>query len=323
MTISRRSLWLSFAAVLVILIAAAIVIRKRGQAPDPYREIQIVRGDLEISILATGEVKPENRLEIKPPVAGRVEKILVKEGQSVSAGEVIGWMSSAERTALIDAARAKGPEEVKHWEDLYRPTPIMAPLNGTIIYRNVETGQTFGAGDTILIMSDRLLVKAKVDETDLAQIKNRQRARLILDAYPNEPMNGVVHKISYESTITNNVTTYVVDVLPEKIPATMRSGMTANVVFLIDSRKNVLLAPTEALKFNDDEMTEATVLVKVSEGMPQTLIVKTGLTDGKNTEILSGLSEGDTVLAPKLPSGSGKDGTNPIFGGARPRGIRR
>lgn len=315
-----RQRWIILGLVLIVAATASyFVFRKKTNEGDLHREFTITRGDLETSIVTTGEVKPENRLEIKPPLAGRVEQILVREGQVVSSGQILGWMSSTERAALLDAALAKGPDELKHWEELYRPTPIMAPLNGTIIYRQVETGQTFGANDTILIMSDRLLVKALVDETDLAQIKNRQKARITLDAYPDEPMNGVVHKISYESKVTNNVTVYVVDILPDKTPSYMRSGMTANITFMIEARENVVLAPSETViqRGNDRH-----VLMKDAEGKPAPHPVKVGLSDGKNTEIVEGLKEGDIVLSAKPQTSANKDESNPLFGG-RPRGPRR
>ena len=52
-------------------------------------------------------------------------------------GQILAWMSSTERAALMDAARSKGPEEVSRWEELYRPTPILAPIRGTVISRNI------------------------------------------------------------------------------------------------------------------------------------------------------------------------------------------
>ena len=68
-------------------------------------------------------------MEIKPPIAGRIEKLLVDEGDDVTSGQILGWMSSTDRAAILDAARAQGPEESKRWEDAYKPTPIVAPLS--------------------------------------------------------------------------------------------------------------------------------------------------------------------------------------------------
>ena len=89
--------------------------------------VQAHVGSIEDTVEATGEVMPLNRVEIKPPIGGRIEKLLVDEGAHVSSGQILGWMSSTDRAAILDAARAQGPEELKHWEDTYKPTPIVAP----------------------------------------------------------------------------------------------------------------------------------------------------------------------------------------------------
>ena len=256
--------------------------------------MRVGRGDIEVLVNSPGVVQPENRLEIKPPIAGRVEEVLVDEGDLTKKGRILAWISSSERAALLDAARARGAEEFKRWEEFYKPTPIIAPIDGTIILRNVEPGQTFTAQEAVFIMSDRLTVKAQVDETDIAQVRLEQEARITLDAYPKEVVGGRVVQIAYDATTVNNVTTYVVDVLPDSIPSFMRSGMTANVDFLLVSRRAVLLLPLEAVKFSNGK---ARVLVRAAGGdSPQEREIETDLNDGKQVEIKTGLKEGDAVL---------------------------
>lgn len=285
-----------------------------------YKEIHPQRDTLQVSILSTGVVQPENRLEIKPPIAGRVETVLADEGQTVRKGQILAWMSSTERAALLDAARAKGPEELKHWEDLYRATPILAPINGAIILRNVEAGQTFTSQDSVFVMSDRLTINAQVDETDIAQIKVTQTADIVLDAYPDQTIEAHVNKIAYDAKTVNNVTTYIVDVLPGKIPKFLRSGMTANVTFYVAEKDNVIVLPGEAIK------TEAGgfyVLVKSAQSgaRPDKRKIETGISDGKRTEIISGVTENDIVLIAKLKNKGGKSaGQNNPFS---PMGSRR
>lgn len=287
--------------ILIILIAAGFGgykywKRKEAAAARPsYREELVERGTLDRTVLATGEVLPQNRLEIKPPIAGRVEQVLTDEGDSVKKGQIMAWMSSTERAALLDSARAKGADELKRWEEMYRPTPILAPISGTVILRNVEPGQTFTNTEAVFVLSDRLTVKAKVDETDLAQIKIGQRAKIILDAYATEPIEGKVDKLAFEAVTTSNVTTYTTDVVPIKTPDFMRSGMTANVTFYAESRENVLLVSTEAVRSEDGQTF---VLVKSPDPKqpPIQKPIKIGLTDGKRTEVIEGLAEGETVL---------------------------
>jgi macrolide-specific efflux system membrane fusion protein len=284
----------------------------RGNDAPSYREVSVTRGPIEVTIVATGVVQPRNRLEIKPPIPGRIESVLVVEGQDVVQGQVLAWTSSTERAALIDAARARGPEEVKRWEEMYRATPILAPIRGTVIARNREPGQTFTSADPVFVMSDRLTVKAQVDETDIAKVKLRQRARITLDAYPDTGFDGVVEQIAYDAKTVSNVTTYEVDVLPVKSPAFMRSGMTANVSFQLESRQDALLVPTGAVKVRDGKTF---ALVPAADGSQTEREIRLGVSDGRNSEIVDGLAEGDKVLITQLRKKSksnGSGGTNPL-----------
>lgn len=309
--------WLTYkktlaAVLLMLVVGGAYGIWRYTAEPAPaYRELTITRGDIDVTVLATGVVQPSNRLEIKPPIAGRVEQVLVNEGQHVRRGQVLAWMSSSERAALIDAARAKGPEELKRWEELYRPTPIIAPIDGTIILRNAEPGQTFQVQDAMLAMSDHLIVRAQVDETDIALIKLRQPARITLDAYADKPIDGTVDEIAFEAKTVNNVTTYGVDVLPKNVPPFMRSGMTANISFIVTSRRDVLVVPAEAVQTRQGR-SRVLVAAERAEDKPMLREVELGASDGRRTEVLAGLHEGDKVLAPQIPKGARASGSSPF-----------
>jgi macrolide-specific efflux system membrane fusion protein len=245
-----------------------------------------------------------------------MEQVMVREGQKVTKGQIIAIMSSTERAAMLDAARAKGAEEYKRWAELYLATPIMAPINGTIILRSVEPGQTFTTTDAILTMSDRLTVKAQVDETDIAQIKLKERAEIVLDAYPGEKIKAVADQIAFDSKTVNSVTTYLVDALPEgQTPAFMRSGMTANVTFYVQDKKDILVVASEALRVQNGVTY---LLIQGQDGRPQNREVKVGISDGKFTEILDGADEGEIAMVAEVRLSSGKQGgSNPFspFGG--------
>lgn len=309
----RKSKWWLAALAVFLVIASATwwVMRGRAEPTTTYREMRVERTDLNVTIASTGLVQPENRLEIKPPIAGRVEQVLAQEGQRVRKGQILAWMSSTERAALLDAARAKGAEELRRWEDLYRPTPIMAPINGTVILRNIEAGQTFSNVDSVFVMSDRLTVKAQVDETDIAQIRLKQAATIVLDAYPERSIAGQVDQIAFEAKTVNNVTTYTVDVLPRETPEFLRSGMTANVTFTVASKQDVLTVPSEAVR---TRAKQSLVLVKSPDGAaPIETPIQVGLSDGKRVEVVSGVSADDIVLAPKLKTGKrAAPGSNPF-----------
>jgi macrolide-specific efflux system membrane fusion protein len=298
--------------ILCVLAGVAYAFKKsRANGEIVYREVRAKKETIEITVLSTGTVEPQNRLAIKPPVAGRVEEVLVKEGESVKRGQILAWMSSSERAAMLDAARSDGSAAVKRWEKNYKPTPIMAPIDGTIILRNVETGQTFTNTDAVFTMSDRLTVKAQVDETDIGKIKVGQNVRLTLDAYPERDIQAKVDQIAFDAQTVNNVTTYVVEVLPAETPEIMRSGMTVNVNFEVTKREDVVAVPNEAIKTDGGK---STVLVKGPGGEMKNLEIATGITDGKKTEVSEGLAENDVVLiAEKVAAKGASGGANPFM----------
>jgi macrolide-specific efflux system membrane fusion protein len=284
--------WVLSAIFLVLFLVAGIFFIQKTSPKEKYQELPVGRSDIQIEIQTTGTVQPENRLEIKPQVPGRIEKVLVEIGQKVKKGQVLAWMSSTERAAMLDAAQSQGPEEVKKWQEMYQPTAVLAPLDGTVIVRNIETGQTVAVNEAIFIMADILTVKALIDETDLSQIYRRQKARIELDAYPTDKIEAVVDRIAFDAKTVSNVTTYTVDVLPIKTPSYFRSGMTANVRFVGPKKESVLVIRNDWVKYKDGKPL---ALVKGPQG-PMEKEIELGISDGKKTEILSGLQEGDIIL---------------------------
>lgn len=307
---------------IIALLAIGRLIRFSGTSKmveEVIKEVQPQRGDIKVYVTATGSVEPQNRLEIKPPIPGRIEKILVKEGDFVKQGQILAWMSSTERAALLDAARSQGPEVVAYWEEAYKPAPLIAPLDGMVIVRAVEPGQTLTSQDPLLVLADRLIVKAQLDETDIGKIKIGQSAEITLDAYPHQKVEATVDHIAYESKIVSNVTIYEVDILPEKVPEVFRSGMTANVNITVAQKENVLLIPAEAVREDDGQKY---VLVKAKpKERPIPRIIEIGLGDGKKVEVISGLTgEEIVVITRRRPPRGRSSVSSPLTPfGRRPR----
>lgn len=291
----RRTLWLTGgAAILVVLGIGIWRFSGKPKAGPEYRDVPATFGDLKILISAAGDVCPQNRIELKPPLSGRIDSILVREGDEIKKGQVLAWISSTDRASLLDAARAKGPDEVARWEDAYKPTPLVAPLPGFIIARRAEPGQSTG-GEAPLVMADRLIVKAQVDETDLRKVKVGLPAEVALDAYPDVKLAARVDHVAYESRSVNNVTVYDIEVEMLDPPAVLRSGMTATVSVAVAQRKRVLLVPAEAL--SEGERGGLTVLVKSRKGAPaEKRRVELGLSDGAQVEVTKGLKPGEILL---------------------------
>lgn len=311
--------------IVVVLLAGAVAAGwyffGRGGEEQAYREVSPVRGDIRLTISTTGVVEPQNRLEIKPPIAGRVEEIRVREGDRVEAGQILALLSSSDRASLLDAARFRDEETLRYWEEVYRPSPLIAPLAGEVIVRSVEPGQSVTGNDVVLVISDRLIVKAQVDETDIGKVKKGQEAVVSLDAYPETRVPSTVDHIAYESQVVNNVTTYEVDILPDTVPPIFRSGMTANVEIIREIKRDVLTLPLKAV---ERRRGESSVLVAgKGDSPPQRRPVETGLSDGEMVEIVSGLEPEARVLVTarrrSAPSAAANNGRSPLM----PAGGRR
>jgi len=295
-TQNRIRRWL-IPIVVIIIVAGFFISKKNKGRAISEMEISPARGGIEIEFRETGSVEPRNELNISSQVSGRIEDILVVEGQRVKKGDVMVWMSSTDRAALLDAARTRGEAEMKKWEDVYNPTPIVAPIDGFITARLKEPGQSASLADVILVMADKLIIEAKVDETDLRYMYLGQKVKIFLDAYPDQNFRGTVEHIAFRSETENNVTVYLVKILPDKVPAVFRSGMTATVEVIGETKKDVIKLPLDAIIEKDGKKT---IKVKGADGKPEYREVVTGLNNGKEVEIVSGITENDTLIMPEL-----------------------
>jgi macrolide-specific efflux system membrane fusion protein len=314
----KNKLKLFFLVIILVIAGIAITqIKQKKSSDEIVKEITPVIGSIETFISCTGTVLPKNRLEIKPPVNGRVEEILIQEGDKVKTSQILAWMSSTERAALLDAARGKDAETLQYWQETYKPIPLPAPIDGEVIVAKTQPGQTVTTADAVLVLSDHLIIRAQVDETDIGKITPNMKTVVSLDAYPDTKINAYVEHIYYESKIVNNVTMYEVDIMPDEVPAFFRSGMNAVVDFIEQGRENVLLIPVEAVH---KEKGENFVYLKQNKARePSKVRVKLGISDDKNVEVLSGITKNDKIILrmKKYMLPKEATGTNPFFPGRR------
>jgi membrane fusion protein, macrolide-specific efflux system len=311
---NKNKIFLLAGLAVITAVAVFLIAVKKNPETDVMREIKPFVGSIQTTITSTAIVQPQNRLEIKPPINGRIDKIMVEEGDKVKDGQILAWMSSTERAALLDAAQARGPEEVRYWEEVYKPTPLMSPIDGEVIVSTVRPGQTVTSAEAVVVLSDRLIVQAQVDETDIGGVQVGQKASISLDAYPKIKIEGRVDHIYYESKLVNNVTIYQVDILPDTVPDVFRSGMSATVNIAEKTKEDALLIPLDAVRKAKDGN-----FVTLSRGngkKPEEVKVELGISDEKNVEVISGISEADTILVKSrkyalqtAPTG----GTNPLM----------
>jgi HlyD family secretion protein len=134
-------------------------------------------------------------------------------------------------------------------------TEIYAPIDGVVVERNVDVGQTVAASlsapQLFLIANDlaQMQILASVDESDIGQIHEGQDARFTVQAYPNQTFTGTVRQVRLQSATTENVVNYTVVVTVANPKGTLLPGMTATVEFLTGSAENALIVPNAALRF--------------------------------------------------------------------------
>ncbi|WP_353683869.1 efflux RND transporter periplasmic adaptor subunit [Thermodesulfovibrio sp. 3907-1M] len=184
-------------------------------------------------------------------------------------------------------------------------TRIVSPVNGVVIAKNVEVGQTVAASFqtptlfTIAPDLTKMQVDTNVDEADISKIKNAMEATFTVDAYPDRKFKGVVAQIRLSPTVTQNVVTYDVVIAVDNSHLLLKPGMTANVTFVTQEKKNVLKIPNAALRFrmpNTAPSKEQGVWV-LRGGKPVRVKIKTGISDGEWSEVLEGnVKEGDDVI---------------------------
>jgi len=315
----KNKLWIIIAAVVAVILL--IIIKSATGKNQAVKTIHPVIGEIKLAVVTTGSVTPQNRLQIEPPVPGRLDKILVVEGQMVKAGQTLVIMSSSDRAAIMDAVADSNNQDLKDWSDVYKPIPLIAPISGEVIVSQMQPGQTVATTDAVVVLSDRLIVRAQVDETDIGKISLGQKAEITLDAYQNTIVAATVNHIYYESQVVNNVTIYDVDILADKVPDYFRSGMSANINIILADHKNVLTLPIDAVKRGKDG--KAYVIVQLPNGKHEKRDVVTGISDENNTntiEIVSGLTENDNVIEKsQYYSASQNSGSINPFMPSRPR----
>lgn len=200
-------------------------------------------------------------------------------------------------------------------------TDIRSPVDGTVVARNVDVGQTVAASFQtpvlFLVAQDltKMQVDASVSESDIGYVKKGEPAEFKVDAFPDRVFQGVVGQVRQAPITVQNVVTYDVVVNVENPELLLKPGMTANVTIVTARRDQVVRLPLDALRFrprgsrsavdpgsgsNTFSRHKARVWVP-SDGGIKPVAVSVGLDDGANVEVLSGpLKPGDLVVTDEV-----------------------
>ena len=195
---------------------------------------------------------------------------------------------------------------------------IYSPIDGVVLSRAVDEGQTVASGfstPTLFTIANDLTamrVIANVDEADIGQVKEGQRVEFEVDAFPEDTFQGSVTQVRLQATTTSNVVTYQVVIDAPNPDLKLMPGLTANITIYTLDKHDVMAVPVRALRFTPEgeKYRENTVWKQLPDNQLEAAQVVTGVNDGVQVEILSGLQFGDRVVTgTKLVGGMpGKEG---------------
>jgi HlyD family secretion protein len=193
-------------------------------------------------------------------------------------------------------------------------TVIRSPIDGIVVGRNVDVGQTVAASlsaPTLFVLAgslDDMELKANIDESDLGAIADGQPVAFTVDAYPRETFTGRVRQVRLNPVVEQNVVTYAAIISARNPELKLKPGMTANVTIEVARRDDVLRVPAAALRFKpaDDVKkafgaegirTPGTAVWQMVDGALRPVGVTAGASDGVLTEVSGeGLREGTQVV---------------------------
>ncbi len=197
-------------------------------------------------------------------------------------------------------------------------TTIYSPVNGTVVSRNVDVGQTVAASfqtPTLFTIAQdltKMQIDTNVDEADIGTTMEGQTANFTVDAYPEKTFTGKVSQVRNSPIITQNVVTYDVVIAVDNKEMLLKPGMTTNVSILTRAAKDTLRIPNAALRYRpagtgkpvgkkDAAGTGPRVYLIGRDVTPQAVPVKLGITDGTFTQLVEGnLKEGDALITEEV-----------------------
>ena len=307
----------------------------------------VTRIDLKSTVSATGTIEPVNSVEVSSKITARIKEVLVKENETVTAGQTIAILDGKDYEAKRDQAQfrvintkakydrmlylhsigAKSDEELEdasyeydtaqssleETESDLAETVIQAPMNGTVVGEPKTAGSmaTQGSDNPTVIMRIADLsskqIKAKIDETDIGNVKVGQTATFTVDAYTGKTFTAHVSKISQtdvsnswntntssssSSSSSNSVIYYYVTLSVDDPEGLLLPAMTARVEINTSEKPNALAVEISALK---TDASGSYVILVHPDRTTENRYVETGIYSDEYVEILNGLSEGDEI----------------------------
>jgi RND family efflux transporter MFP subunit len=318
-----------------VVVAALVVLVSlffNDNKPATGANYTVRRGTISAVVRTTGKIEPVRQTRLAFRASDSLRKIYVKPGDFVPAGTLLMELDTtqlekqlAQAQTQRDIARfnlsaqAEKGQNNQSVSDLYsaarqaeqadtqianaranlEAARLYAPFDGTILTVDANEGDNINFGQQVATMADltRFQVRADVDEIDIANVASGQAVQFTLDAFPGKSFDGKVTLVSPAPTQRQGSTVYSTVVSFTKQPELyLRPGMAANVTITSLSRANVLLVPNRALETIGLRKYATRV---APDGTLEKVPVETGLSNPDQTEIISGLNEGDRLSIPR------------------------
>lgn len=287
MTINKKAAAGLGIGCLIVFGAAFAVKRHKSGAGKKNDWVQATKGSLVVKFQEVGDLEPEVKVDVKSNVTGRVVNLAVEAGDAVKKGQLLAVVQPGQTAA-----------------ERYLPYEVRAPMSGTVIKRNVEAGDSvvsglaeFGAGTVLVTIGDlsKMVVKLDVNEVDIPKLALHQDADIHLDAFPADTFKG---RISFLGPLAE-LNDQKVKIFRTKVEilATdprLRPGMTARIEVVLASHADVVKAPIETI-FEEGDRRVAYVFSDDPKALPVKRLVKTGLKDEVDVEILEGVKPGEKL----------------------------
>jgi HlyD family secretion protein len=222
------------------------------------------------------------------------------------------YETAAAQVSASKAAVAQAEASLKNAQTNLGYTRIVSPVDGVVVSRNVDVGQTVAASfqtPTLFTIAQdltKMQIDTSVAEADIGRVKVDQEVDFTVDAYPDITFKGKVWQIRIAPITVQNVVTYDVVVLVGNRDLKLMPGMTANVSIIVAEEKGVLTIPNAAIRFRPAEsgkpkFEKGTGVWIIEKQKPKRVAVKLGISDGNYTQIISGdLKEGQDVIVESL-----------------------
>jgi HlyD family secretion protein len=224
-----------------------------------------------------------------------------KAGAEVQLG--ISQAKLSESMANVAQAQAA----VDRNEEQLANATIRAPINGTVLTRDVEVGSPVSsilnmgsAATLVMTLGDinQVFVRGKVDEVDIGRVRLGQTARITVETFKDRKFEGRVTQISPIGAEKDNVTTFEVKVSIDNPGNELKANMTANAEIVLEEFANSLIIPESAISYDAKRNPTVDLVDPGAKGGKRKLTIKTGVGNGTKTQVVEGLKQGDKIVLP-------------------------